>query len=145
MSKPSRAELLLKFFPEMKTTIGKGDREAAVKYNTLACEAILADQLMLFDHGYERDGLGILCLRLHKDATESSYLTLRDLEEDHDRARADHQSDLESFLADVIDQVSNTSVVRAGLVMLIDNSTAQVFQLDREYPAKHIKAMLEAL
>lgn len=145
MSKLSRPELLLKFFPEMASKVTKGDREAAVRYNMLACEAILADQLMLYDKGYERQGPGVLCVRIHRDASESCYLPLCDLQEDLETAKTCGNSSLEEFLRDAVSQVEECNLSKAGLIMLLDNSTAQLFRLDREYPAKEIKAMLEAV
>lgn len=144
MSKLSRPELLLKFFPEIASKVTKGDREAAVRYNMLACEAILADQLMLYDKGYERQGPGVLCVRIHRDASESCYLPLVDLQADLETAQRSGNHSLEEFLKDAVSQVEGCNISKAGLIMLLDNSTAQVFRLDREYPAKEIKAMLEA-
>lgn len=145
MNRPSRPELLLKFFPEMGSRGSAGDREAAVRYNALACEAILADQLMLYDHGYERYGPGVLCVRLHQGASESCYLPVLDLSADMELARKHGDDSLHEFLSDAIDQIETCRASKAGLVMLVDNSTAQIFRLDRDQPAKEIKAMLEAL
>lgn len=145
MSKLTRPELLLKFFPEMASKVTKGDREAAVRYNMLACEAILADQLRLYDNGFEQQGPGVLCVRIHRDASESCYLPLADLQEDLETAKTSGNSGLESFLKDAVSRIEECNISRAGLIMLLDNSTAQLFRLDREYPAKEIKAMLEAL
>lgn len=144
MTRPTKLELLRRFFPEVMEKGGsKGDKEAAMKVNTLACEAVLADLLNLYDKGLARRGLGVLCLRLHQDAQESSYISLEDLRADRDTASQAGSVDLESFLADVIDQIERTSPEKAALILLLDNSSAQLFPVSREYPARSIQALLE--
>lgn len=144
MARPTKLELLQRFFPEVMDKRGsKGDKEAAMRVNTLACEAVLADLLNLYDKGLKSRGLGVLCLRLHKDAQESSYISLEDFRADRDMAANSGSTDLESFLAGVIDEIERTSPDKAALIMLLDNSSAQVFPLSREYPARSIQALME--
>lgn len=144
MARPTKLELLQRFFPEvMDKTGSKGDKEAAMRVNTLACEAVLADLLNLYDKGLKHRGLGVLCLRLHKEAQESSYISLGDFRADRDMAAKSGSTDLESFLADVIDEIERTNPEKAALIMLLDNSSVQLFPLSREYPARSIQALME--
>lgn len=144
MARPTKLELLRRFFPEIIEKGGtKGDKEASMRINTAACEAILADLLTLYDKGLAKRGLGVLCVRLHKTAQESSYITIADFRADCDMASRSQSADLETFLADVIDQIERTSPEKAALVMLLDNSGAQLFPIGREYPASSIQAMME--
>ena len=143
MTRPSRFELLSKFFPELKKPGSQGDKEASLRFNTLTCEAILADQLRFFDLGYNANGPGILCVRLRDGAQCSEYLPIEDLRTDHGEARRAGHAAVEQFLADAISQVGSTDFDKCGLVLLIDNSSMQIFPIDREYPARSIQAMLE--
>lgn len=144
MARPTKLELLQRFFPEVLDSTGsKGDKEAALKVNTLACEAVLADLLNLYDKGLARLGPGALCLRLQRDAQESSYISREDFEADRAMAHDAGLAELETFLADVITQVDQTNPEKAALILLLDNSNAQLFPLDRSYPARSIQAMME--
>jgi hypothetical protein len=143
MTRPSRFELLSKFFPELKQPGTQGDKEASLRFNTLACEAILADQLHLFDIGFRHNGPGLLCVRLRGGAQCSEYLPVDDLRVDQAEAKRAGDSDVERFLADAISQIGSTNFEKCGLVLLIDNSSMQVFPIDRDYPARAIQAMLE--
>jgi hypothetical protein len=144
MARPTKLELLQRFFPEVMDKAGsKGDKEAAMKVNTLACEAVLADLLNLYDKGVAKLGLGVLCLRLQKGAQESSYISLEDFRADRDMAGQNSSTDLEAFLTDVIDEIERTSPEKAALVMLLDNSSAQLFPISKEYPARSIQALME--
>lgn len=142
MVRPNKYQLLSKFFPDLG--IGrKGENEAAVKLNTLACEAILADMIRLYDKGFMQFGLGCLCLRLHKKATDSEYLPLSDLQEDLDMAIAFNDASMQEMLTEVIEKIETLNPDRCAVVLLADNTTVQLFPIDREYPAKTIQAMLE--
>jgi hypothetical protein len=143
MPRPNKIELLSRFFPEIREKASKAEKEQSIAYNTLACEVVLADLLRLFDNGFKRYGSGALCVRLHKGSNESSYLALSDLKEDQQRAKDDGASDLETFFSSVIDQIQRINPDKAGLVMLVDNSSVQLFPIDREYPARSVQALLE--
>jgi len=143
MPRPNKIELLSRFFPEIREKATKADKEQAIAYNTLACEVVLADLLRLFDNGFRKYGNGALCVRLHKGASESSYLALSDLKEDQQRAQDDGDTGLESFFTSVIEQIDRINPEKAGLVMLVDNSSVQLFPIDREYPARSVQALLE--
>jgi hypothetical protein len=143
MARPGKLELLSRFFPEIKQKVGKGDKEQSIAYNTLACEVVLADLLRLYDNGLAKHGPGALCVRLHQGAGESSYLATVDLKEDHQRAKEDGDTGLESFFSGVISQIDAINPQKAGLVMLVDNSSIQLFPIDREFPARSVQALLE--
>lgn len=143
MSRPGKLELLSRFFPEIKQKVSKSDKEQSIAYNTLACEVVLADLLRLYDNGLAKHGPGALCVRLHQGAGESSYLATADLKADQQRAKTDGASDLESFFSGVISNIDSINPKKAGLVMLVDNSSVQLFPIDREYPARSVQALLE--
>lgn len=143
MSNLTKIELLRRFFPEIAERSGAGDKEAAIRINTLSCEAILADMLRLYDAGHKNHGAGVLCIRLHGGDKESSYLPVSDLELDRAMAAREFNTGLETFLAEAISTIEDTNPDKAGLVLLVDNTNAQVFQIPREYPAQSIQALLE--
>lgn len=142
MERPSKYQMLTKFFPDL----GKGrgsENEAAVKLNTMACEAVLADLINLYDKGFVKQGLGCLCLRLHKEADSSDYLSLQDLQDDLDIATIFNDESMKQVFAEVIDKVESLNPDQCALVLLCDNTTLQLFPIDRNYPAKTIQSMLE--
>jgi hypothetical protein len=143
MARPTKAELLGRFFPEIREKSSKGDKQAAIAYNTLACEVVLADQLRLFDAGRAKHGPGVLCVRLQRGDRESSYLAASDLQMDLDMAASQGHTALETFLSDVLSQLSTIDPEKAGLVLLLDNSSAQLFPIPRDYPARGIQSLLE--
>lgn len=143
MPRPSKAELLARFFPEIKTKSSRAEREQAIAYNTLACEVVLADLLRLFDRGHSKQGDGVLCLRLHKGAGESTYLTAADLQHDRDMAAAQGDSDLEYSLQSVLTALTTCDPAEVGLVLLVDNSSFQLLPISRQYPASTIETLLQ--
>lgn len=144
MARPTKLDLLRRFFPEVMDKPGsKGDKEAAMRINTAACEAILADLITLYDKGLKRHGLGTLCVRLHQDAQESSFISVEDFRADRDLAIRNQSHDLEDFLIDVIDEIERTNPEKAVLVLLLDNSSAQLFPINRDFPARSIQALME--
>lgn len=143
MPRPSKIELLSRFFPEIKEKVTKADKEQSIAYNTLACEVVLADLLRLYDKGFLAQGPGTLCVRLHKGAGESSYLALSDLRADQDQARAAGESGIESSMKAMIDEIERINPEKAGLVLMVDNSSIQLFPIDRDYPARSVQALLE--
>jgi hypothetical protein len=146
MGRPSRLELLQRFFPELQQQRGSaGDRQAAITYNTLACEAVLADQLRLFDAGHRRLGPGALAVRLQAGQPASTYLPLADLQADRDQARAAGDRATETFLSEVLEAIGRLDPDQVGLVLLIDNSRAQLLPIPRAYPARAIETMLQEL
>jgi len=143
MSRPSKIELLSRFFPEIRDKFTKADKEQAIAYNTLACEIVLADLLRLYDKGLSRYGPGALCIRLYQGAPESVYLTLDDLRADQEEARLSGDTAIESAMKSMVEQVGSISPEKAGLVLLADNSSIQLFPIDRDYPARSVQALLE--
>lgn len=143
MSKLTKIELLQRFFPEIAERSSAGSKEASIRINTLSCEAILADMLRLYDAGLKNHGPGVLCIRLHGGDKESAYLPVSDLEWDRAMAARDFNTGLETFLREAISTVEDTNPDKAGLLLLVDNTNAQVFQIPREYPAQSIQALLE--
>lgn len=143
MSRPSKIELLSRFFPEIREKSSKADKEQSIAYNTLACEVVLADLLRLYDKGLAKYGPGALCVRLHQGGGESSYLCSADLTADRQRARDDGAADLESFFSGVLAQIESVNPEKAGMIMLVDNSSVQLFPIDREFPAQSVQALLE--
>ena len=146
MSRPSRIELVAKFFPELKEgkTTG-GDREAAIQYSLLACEVVMSDLLQKFDREHEKYGPGVLCMRLNKGARKSEYLTLKDLQDDYDMAEADGLTELSKQLKGAVDVVKESNINQCGLLMRVDNSGIGIMRIPRENPASAVKAMMEEI
>ena len=145
--RPSRPELLQKFFPELKKASGSlGDKEAAIGLNTRATEAILQDFVGNYDRGFNQLGPGVLAIRLAKDAAsnDAEYLALYDLEEDARLAAKNGDTDLQSTLEAAVSYVINFNPNKAALLMLID-SGLRLFPIDRDDPASSITSMMEEL
>jgi hypothetical protein len=141
--RPTRLELLHKFFPELKEASGSKTTDAAIQINIRACEAILADMIDMFDKGYNADGPGVLCIRLHKDSKESEYLPQNELALDLNYAEKVNDTDVIDALSKIIDTIEDFNAEKGVLLMLVDNSRMQVLPIDREYPARAIQAMME--
>ena len=144
-NRPSRLEMVNQFFPELKEGSTKADREAAIQYNLLACEVVLSDLLQKFDREYEKYGPGVLCMRLHKGARKSEYLTEKEVQGDYDLAIEDGAIDLQTQLKEVVDAIQSSNVNHCGLIMRVDNSGLGVMRIPRDNPASALKAMMEEL
>lgn len=143
MPRPSRIDLMKRFFPELGRAGTSGDTEAAIGLNTRACEAILADQIQLFDQFRAERGPGALCLKLADGDRASFYVTLDDFCADLLTAEQVGDLDTSAMLKDVIRAVKTTNLDQQVLILLIDNSRASLLPLPREYPARAIQAMQE--
>ena len=132
-----------RFFPELGETGSAGDTEAVIGVNTRACEAILADQIRLFDQMRGSFGDGALCLKLAGGDRESFYTPLEAFCEDLLTAEGAGDSAMATMLADIIRVIKTTNFQQQVLVLLIDNSRATLLPLGREYPASSIQAMQE--
>lgn len=143
MARPSKLELLSRFFPEIQGASSRAEKEQSIAYNTLACEVVLVDLLRMYDNGYAIHGPGVLSVRLQAEAADSNYVPLFDLQSDREAALRDGDSSTESFLASVLEKLAIISPDKAGLIMLIDNSSAQLFPIEREFPARSVKTLLE--
>jgi|TARA_Y100000289_G_scaffold12287_1_gene11413 hypothetical protein len=140
--RPSRFELVSKFFPELKEAIGS-DRESLKKYSTLSCEVILADQIGEFDKGFLKHGPGVLAVRIHDGAKSCNFMPLQALEEDRVEAEKAGDIGIARFMTDIISKLYHFNFEQNVLLMLVDNSSARLFPIDREYPAKTIQALIE--
>ena len=132
-----------RFFPELGETGSAGDTEAVIGVNTRACEAILADQIRLFDQMRGSFGDGALCLKLAGGDRESFYTPLEAFCEDLLTAEGAGDSAMATMLADIIRVIKTTNFQQQVLVLLIDNSRATLLPLGREYRASSIQAMQE--
>lgn len=144
MARPSKAELLHRFFPELRQSGSKGDKEQALSYSALSCEVILADLLRLFDQGLKAHGRGALTLRLQQGQHSSAYVSLADFQADLEQAQRQQADAMADFLSEVVRTIEATNLERAGLLLLIDNSGAQLFPVDRERPAGGLRDLMEA-
>lgn len=142
MARPNKYQLLANFFPDISSG-RSSENEAAAKLSTLACEAVLVDMIRLYDKGFVDLGLGCLCVRLHKGAKDSEYLPLQDLQQDLDLAITFNDANLQSMLKEAIEKIEELNPDKCALVMLCDNTSVQLFPIDREFPAKSIQSMLE--
>jgi hypothetical protein len=144
MSRPSRLELLRKFFPELGDTGTGGETEAAIAINTRACEAVLADMIGLFDKSFKEKGAGILSLNLALQDRGGCYVTLDELCEDLLAADAMGQNDVSTMLKDTISVVRLNNYEERVLLMLIDRSRASLLPIPRDRPARSIQKAQEA-
>ena len=145
--RPTRDQLVAKFFPELKKSSGTiGDKEAAIGINTRATEAILQDFIGNFDKGYSQFGPGVLAIRLAKDAASNNaeYLALYDLEEDARTAAKHGDIEIQQALESAVSYVINFNPNKAALLMLVD-SGLRLFPVDRDSPASSITALMEDL
>jgi hypothetical protein len=58
-------------------------------------------------------------------------------------ARSNGHTAMETFFKDLVAEIDRINPEKAGLVLLVDKSSAQLFPIDREYPARSIEALLE--
>jgi hypothetical protein len=133
-----------RLFPELGSTGTGGETEAAIAINTRACEAILADQIQLFDSFMERQGLGALVIRLAGKERDSYYVPLEGFCEDLLAAETAGDIQNSGFLRDVISRIKMTDTNNYALILLIDNSQASLLPVPREYPARGVQELQEA-
>ena len=147
MYRPSRPELVAKFFPELLQNLGAsdGDKEAIVGINTRATEAVLQDFIGLYDTAAAVLGEGVLAVRLSKDnKKESNFVTLEELQLDADDAVKVGDDHIASSLGDIISIVSGMNTEQAVPLLLID-SRLTLCLLKRDNPAAAITAMMEEM
>jgi hypothetical protein len=144
MARPSRVELMRRFFHELGQTGTGGETEAAIAINTRACEAILADQIQLFDKFHAEQGDGALVIRLSGGERTAHYVPLDAFCEDLLAAEQAQDFQSSGFLGDVIRVVKTTDTSRSALVLLIDNSQASLLPIPRDHPARAIQELQEA-
>lgn len=144
MARPSRVDLMRRLFPELGSTGTGGETEAAIAINTRACEAILADQIQLFDSFLERHGPGALVLKLAGGGRDAYYTPLESFCEDLLAAEAAGDIHNSRFLRDVISRIRVTDTEHNALFLLIDRSQANLLVVPREYPARVIQELQES-
>lgn len=147
MSRPSRLELLRKFFPELGETGTGGETEAAIAINTRACEAILADLVQVFDRGFKRHGAGVLHLNLQLQGFPrdgASYVPLDDLCADLITAERSQDFAISGMLRDVISTVRLNNYEERVLILLTDRSRSSLLPVPRDHPATCIQKAQEA-
>lgn len=143
MARPSRIELMHRFFPELGETGSRAETKAAIELNTRACEAVLADQIELFDGFFREQGPGALCLKLADGDRASHYVTVDDFCADLLTADAIGDVGTANTLKDVISAIKQNDFDARILILLIDNSQASLLPIPREYPARAIQALQE--
>lgn len=147
--RPERHEFFDLFFPELKQQNSGSDREAYIRLSTATCEAILHDFVKLFDKGLAQHGRGILVIRLHKglekatDATD--YLTVEDLRHDLEAADGFGHTELRDLFREALSTAESVNTNVWAAVMLVDNSSARVYLLDRSNPSGEVRGMLEEM
>ena len=143
MPRPSRIELMRRFFPELGQTGSKGETTAAIELNTRACEAILADQIKLFDAFHAQQGPGALCLKLAGGDKHSHYVTLADFAADLMHAEGQGDTAMAAALRDVVNAIRACNFSERVLILLVDNSRLSLLPVPREYPARAVQALQE--
>lgn len=141
--RPSRDQLVGKFFPELSKPGTSGDKEASQEICLRACEAILRDMIALYDAGRCCCGPGVLCVRLSKGERKSDFMCADDIRLDLQDAQDGGDSDTAAFLDQVLSKIVSTNPDRAALLLLVDNSSARVYVVDRDNPTGFIKPLLE--
>ena len=147
MPRPSRFELVTKFFPELLQNIGAsdGDKEAIVGINTRATEAVLGDFIGLYDAAAAVRGEGVLAVRLSKDnKRESNFVTLEELQLDADDAVKFGDESTAAKLGDIISIVSGMNTEQAVPLLLVDSRMA-LRLMPRDNPAADITAMMQEM
>jgi len=141
MSRPSRLELLRKFFPELGRTAIGGETEAAIAINTRACEVILADLIKRFDEAFAIHGPGVLHLNLalQESGGRSTFVVLDDLCADLIEAERYHDYAISGMLRDVISTVGSTNYGEHVLVLLTDRSSSSLLPIPRDNPARGVQ------
>lgn len=133
----------MRFFPELGETLTKADTQAAIEINTRASEAILADQIRLFDEFYATQGPGVLVLKLAGGDRHSHYVPLDDWCADLSAAEQGGDQQQSSFLKETIRSIQTNNYGQRILVLLVDNSSARLLPIPREYPARAVQALQE--
>ena len=82
-------------------------------------------------------------MRLHEGAGESAYLAVSDLRADQEQAHKAGDTGIESSMKAMVDEIERINPEKAGLVLMVDNTSVQLFPIDREYPARSVSALLE--
>jgi hypothetical protein len=130
---------MMSFFRELGQTLTKGDTEAAIEINTRACEAILADQIKLFDQFHESHGPGVLVLKLADGDRNSHYTPLADWCADLSAAESAGDVAQSDFLKEVIRSIQTNNYDQRVLILLVDKSSVRLLPVPRDYPAKAIQ------
>ena len=147
MNRPSRPELVNKFFPELRQNLSAttGDKEAIIGINTRATEAVLGDFIGLYDAAAAVKGQGVLAVRLSKDnKRESNFVTLEELQLDADDAVKFGDESTAAKLGDIISIVSGMNTEQAVPLLLIDSRMA-LRLMPRDNPAADITAMMQEM
>lgn len=142
MPKPTRIELLKKFFPNLGDADPGAETEESVALNTRSAEAILADLINVFDCLREQKGDGVLGLRLIEPG-DGFYLTVDDLCSDLLSAEAAGDRGSVNFLKDAIRVAKSNNFDEFALLLLVDNSGARLSPIPRDYPAKGVQILQE--
>lgn len=142
MPKPTRIELIKKFFPNLGDATPGAETEESVALNTRTAEAILADLINVCDCLREQKGDGMLGLRLVEPG-DGFYLTVDDLCSDLLAAEAAGDRGSVSFLKEAIRVAKANNFNEAVLLLLVDNSGARLSAVPREYPAKGVQLLQE--
>ena len=130
-------------FPELKKPGSPGDREASLETTSRVCELIMRDLISLYDAGLRCCGQGVLSVRLSNDQRKSEYIPADDIRHDMELAADAGDTDIATFLDDVLTKTVTTNPDRAALLMLVDTTSARVYRVDREDPTSLLKPMLE--
>lgn len=138
--RPSRAQLIRKFFPGLGETGTGGETDAAIEINTRSCELVLVDLIEVFDKNLKEKGPGVLCLNLIS-AQATHYVPLATFCEDLLDAERDGDKETSGFLKQLIAKVRLHNFDNAILVLLADNSCQSLLAVPREYPADAIRRL----
>lgn len=148
-SRPRRHELISKFFPEIRQQILAPEREATVRLSLLASEAILKDFIDQYDK-WRRDlddEPGVLVVHLAGTVTPDQcaiYYGKSHIEADIWEARKRGDQSFSDFLRGLEQAMDRYDSGDYALVAITDFSTAQLFPIRRDHPAKALADALNA-
>lgn len=148
MNKPSRPELLAKFFPELTEQKTSSGREASAALALRSSEMILIDMINQFDKLFTTHGSapGILMVSIanNKNRHVARWYSYEDCSEDIGLARDSKDTATESFLTSIRDSIIRFDTTDYALIALSDNTTHSVLPIPRDHPAKGIEKLIEA-
>lgn len=144
--RPRRAELISRFFPEIRQQLLPSEREAIAQLSLRSSEAILADFISQYDRyrAWADHEPGILHVSLDGPEHTAFWMSIEDIHGDIRQTHVPPGDDrTREFLVQVLDAIKRYDSADYALIVLTDYSTTQLFPIRRDNPAKSLEAMFE--
>lgn len=145
--RPRRADLISRFFPEIRQQLLPADRDAVSQLSLRASEAILADFIDQHDKLRKRHGNqpGLLQIMLAgHDDQQAFYYNEQDLEQDQGEAYCRRDVVMIDYFGQLLKAIHHYDNADYALVNLTDHTTSQLFPIRRENPAAALEELLDA-